>query len=159
MPVDGLMNVYGIPKPNYRAFQLLHWSGDTLVKTTPDLFYNNNETVGVFAVTGNNTSIFIVNWNVMNQPITQQVVQVNVTDVSAIYSRAVIYQIDEKNSNSYSLWVSMGKPLYLTPKQVSLLSEQSELVPQPLQLKSLDITTVQFEVTIPPNSLINVVIY
>jgi beta-xylosidase len=23
MPVDGLMNVYGTPKPNYRAFQLL----------------------------------------------------------------------------------------------------------------------------------------
>lgn len=74
MPVDGLMNVYGVPKPNYRAFQLLHWTGSTLVETTPNTFHNDNETVGVFAVTGSNTSIFIVNWNVMHQPIKQETV-------------------------------------------------------------------------------------
>lgn len=30
-PVAGLQNIYGVPKPSYRAFQLLHWTGNTLL--------------------------------------------------------------------------------------------------------------------------------
>lgn len=39
-PVAGLQNIYGVPKPSYRAFQLLHWTGNTLldVRTPSDDF-------------------------------------------------------------------------------------------------------------------------
>lgn len=158
MPVDGLMNVYGIPKPNYRAFQLLHWTGDTVVETTPDTMYSNNNTVGVYAITGNNTSIFIVNWNVMGHPIQNETVQVTVTGVDAGNVKAVSYPIDSKNANSYPLWESMGQPMYLTPKQVYLLNEASELVQFPVALTIMDAETVQFEVEVPANALVNVIL-
>jgi xylan 1,4-beta-xylosidase len=156
MPVDGLMNVYGIPKPNYRAFQLLHWSGNQLVETTPNLFNSDVETVGVFAVTGNQTSIFIVNWNVKNQPIDDAVVTVTVTGTKS--TKAVVYLIDEMNANAYPTWVELGSPSYLNPKQVNVLNKASELVAKDIQIQSIDSDTIQFEIKVPGNTVANVVL-
>jgi hypothetical protein len=68
--------VYGIPKPSYRAFQLMHWTGDSLVQVSPDFL--SYDTLSAFAVTGNNTSIFFTNWNIKKKPPTDQVAQVYV---------------------------------------------------------------------------------
>lgn len=158
MPVDGLMNVYGIPKPSYRAFQLLHWSGTSLVDTIPNTFHSNNETVGVFAVTGNHTSIFIVNWNIMHQTISQEIVDVVVTGVDASTTTATGYYIDTQHTNSFPMWQQMGSPLYLSPKQVHQLKEASTLVAQQIPLKVVDERTVRFSVTIEPQAVINVIL-
>ncbi len=80
LPVAGLQNVYGIPKPSYRAFQLMHWAGDTLVQVNPDFLAY--DTLSAFAVTGNNTSIFFTNWNIKKKPPTDQVAQVYVEGTS-----------------------------------------------------------------------------
>eukprot|EP01114_Cavostelium_apophysatum_P010264 TRINITY_DN2378_c0_g1_i1.p1 TRINITY_DN2378_c0_g1~~TRINITY_DN2378_c0_g1_i1.p1 ORF type:complete len:500 (-),score=102.80 TRINITY_DN2378_c0_g1_i1:57-1556(-) len=157
MPVDGLMNVYGIPKPSYRAFQLLHWTGDQLVQTTPDTLYSNNDTVGVFAVAGNNTSIFVVNWNVMNDPISAEDVEVTVLIDNPESLSAVAFYIDQNHTTAYPAWVEMGSPLYLTPKQVAVLNLESELVPQPLALE-VNSGSVAFTVTVQPNALVNVIL-
>lgn len=47
LPTLGTLVRAGIPKPSYRAFQLLHWSGTQLVETRPDFWAH--PTVGVFA--------------------------------------------------------------------------------------------------------------
>eukprot|EP01116_Phalansterium_solitarium_P004571 TRINITY_DN155_c0_g2_i1.p1 TRINITY_DN155_c0_g2~~TRINITY_DN155_c0_g2_i1.p1 ORF type:complete len:500 (-),score=208.29 TRINITY_DN155_c0_g2_i1:253-1752(-) len=156
LPVDGLVNVYGIPKPSYRAFELMHWTGTQLVNTTPDFFAD--PTVGVFAVTGNNTSVFVVNWNVKQQPIVAETVNVTVTglaDPSA--ARAVAYYIDDTHANAYPTWLAMGSPAYLTPKQVAVLNAASELQPEPLAL-TVSGNVVSFVLTVPANALVNVII-
>jgi len=158
MPVDGLMNVYGVPKPSYRAFQLMHWTGDQLVETQPNTMYSNTSTVGVFAVTGNNTSIFVVNWNVMNQTIQEESVQVTVSGLANPANlTATIYWIDELHTTSYQAWLDMGEPVYLTPKEVLLLQQASALVPTALQL-SVSGDSVVFEITVAPNSVANIII-
>jgi hypothetical protein len=72
------------------------------VDTQPNTLYSNNQTVGVFAVTGNHTSIFVVNWNVMGHNITQESVHVTVLGITNPSSRVgVAYWIDETNTTSY----------------------------------------------------------
>ncbi len=66
--------------------------------------YSNNETVGVFAVTGNNTSIFVVNWNVMHYNISQETVKVVVGGLENPSKRvAIAYWIDSTHTNSYQI--------------------------------------------------------
>eukprot|EP00026_Physarum_polycephalum_P014726 Phypoly_transcript_15273.p1 GENE.Phypoly_transcript_15273~~Phypoly_transcript_15273.p1 ORF type:complete len:258 (-),score=34.68 Phypoly_transcript_15273:8-781(-) len=159
MPVDGLMNVYGIPKPSYRAFELLHWTGNQLVDTQPNTMYTNNETVGVFAVTGNNTSIFVVNFNVPTQNITQESVHVTVSGLANPSQRtATMYIIDSTHTTSFPTWMALGQPLYLTPKQVLLLQQASVLIPQPIALTVNADNTLSFDLVIAPEAVVNVII-
>lgn len=153
MPVDGLMNVYGIPKPSYRAFELLHWSGNQLLETKPDTFYSNTETVGVFAVAGNGTSIFLVNWNVKNNPIKDATVQVDLKNIENPESlTATAYFINSGNTTAYPTWITMGKPLYLSPKQVEILKKSSVLIPRKLTLQ-VGVNSVSFVVPVESNSV------
>jgi len=169
LPVDGLMNVYGIPKPSYRAFQLMHWSGDQLLQTTPDLFWSNspNETVNVFSVLNANNrsiSVFLLNWNVKNAPIIENAtVTVTLNGLPADESSnsspaATVYRIDSTHANAYPAWIEMGSPLYLVPKQVQLLDEASSLVPESITLESLSSSSVQFQIDVPAYSVVNVIV-
>jgi xylan 1,4-beta-xylosidase len=158
MPVDGLMNVYGIPKPSYRAFQLLHWTGNELLKTTPDTFESDIETLGVFAVGGNGTSVFLVNWNVKNQPITDRTVKVEIFGFSDPHLIAAqVFYVDSRNTTALPAWSKMGMPEYITAKQVAQLKIASELVPVTLNLEFTS-NSVSFVVTVEANSLVNVVL-
>jgi len=79
----GLIDIYGIPKPDYRAFQLLHESGDTEVYVQPNTFYY--PTVGVYAIKNSITKellVFIFNENVPNGTIQNETVCITVTGVS-----------------------------------------------------------------------------
>jgi xylan 1,4-beta-xylosidase len=155
MPVDGLMNVYGIPKPNYRAFQLLHWSGNKLVDTQPNTFHTNDATVSAFTVIGNDTSIFIVNWNIKKIPVENATVTVTVKGSTA--TKAIIYRIDDTNGNAFPLWMKMGSPTYLNQNQVNALNNASELVSKNLLVTIKD-NTIVFDVTVPANTVVNVIL-
>lgn len=156
-PVAGLNNVYGIPKPSYRAFQLMHWTGSKIVSTSPDFL--SHPTVGVFAVTGNMTSIFVVNWNVHNQPIKAEKLSLTVQGVSLNATAAVIYRIDSTHASAIPTWISMGRPFYLSPMQVRTLRMASELIPEPVPISSRNPEGgAVFELTIPPYAVYNVVV-
>jgi len=157
LPVDGLMNIYGIPKPNYRAFQLLHWTGHQLLDTTPD--YTYYDTVSAFAVGGNNTSIFVVNWNVKEFPISEAAVTLNVKGVNANSLKAICYRIDDENTTSYPTWVKMGSPFYLNAEQVAILKEASELQYANIPFQIVSPSEIQFNFSLSPQSVINIILY
>lgn len=69
-----------------------------------------------------------------------------------------MYLIDDTRANAYPLWVSMGKPTYLSPKQVDQLKQATELVSQPLPLTRESDTAVSFTVPVPSNSVVNVIL-
>ncbi len=73
-------------------------------------------------------------------------------------AQAVMYLIDDTHANAYPLWISMGKPTYLSPKQVDQLKQASELVPQSLSLTRESDTAVSFTVAVPANSVVNVIL-
>jgi len=152
--------VYGIPKPSYRAFQLLHWTGDKLVQTVPDTLASRNETLGVFAIAGDtNISVFLVNWNIKGQPIAQQDANVTVSGLSNAGGwTGQQYRIDSIYANAYPTWVKMGMPKYLTPRQVGALKEASTLVANPINLEQISSDTVSFRATVPANTVVNVVL-
>ncbi len=56
------------------------------------------------------------------------------------------------------LWIKMGQPLYLTPKQVAELKPYSELEPESINLQVVGADSVAFEVTVEAQSLVNVII-
>jgi hypothetical protein len=63
----------------------------------------------------------------------------------------LIYQI-------FPTWMELGQPLYLTPKQVLLLQQASILIPQPITLTVNADNSVSFNVVIPPEAVVNVII-
>lgn len=107
----GLMNMYGIPKPAYRAFELLHKAGPKLVSVSSPY-----ETVGMWGTTtGKTLSLYAFNTALPGAPITNQTLCVSVAGVSA--SQATITYIDSSHANPYSAWVSQGSPQYPSPAQ------------------------------------------
>lgn len=148
LAVDGLMNVWGIPKPSYRAFQLLAWSGNASVDVQPGFL--SHPTVGVFATVGASGSgaagsgpsgnasaaVFITNWNVKNQPISDYNITIQVLGASPSAS-ASLYRIDDVNGNAYNAWQAMGSPLYPSLAQVAALTNASLMVPVQLPLAPL----------------------
>ena len=139
---------------------MLHWSGDKLVETTPNTMLSSNETLGVFAVASeSNTSIFLVNWNVKGQPITIQTAEVTVDGFpSSSFVKATEYRIDDTHANAYPLWVSMGKPAYLTPNQVAQLKTASTLRGTSLPIQRISADSIRFTVSVPAYSVVNVIL-
>jgi xylan 1,4-beta-xylosidase len=158
LAVDGLVNVYGIPKPSYRAFQLLAWSGEELLDSQPDFLAH--PTVGLFAVGGNGTSVFITNWNMKGQPIDDYNVTVTVSGLPGAASRtcATLYRIDDSNGNAYPAWQAMGGPQYLSPQQVQALTSASAMTPASVPLTVLAADTVQFTAFVAGNTVVNVIL-
>lgn len=127
------------------------------MSTEPDTLLSKTDTLGVFAVKGDrNTSIFLTNWNIKGQPIVDQ--EARVTLMGSSHTKAVAYRIDNTHANAYPLWVSMGKPLYLSPKQVLLLKQASELVAEVIPVEKISPNTLRISVTVPANSVVNVVL-
>jgi xylan 1,4-beta-xylosidase len=162
LAVDGLVNVYGIPKPSFHAFQLLGWSGDTLVDVQPNFF--SDPTVGVYAVTGNSShtaSIFLTNWQVKKLPCPDQVVTVTVKGLNgkARATSGTLYTITSTNGNAYDEWVAMGSPFYLKPNDVEYLTQASRVTPTSANLTVVDEDTVAFTVSLPGNTVANVILH
>ncbi|MGZ3773376.1 MAG: GH39 family glycosyl hydrolase [Pseudobdellovibrionaceae bacterium] len=124
----GLMNIYGVPKPSYRAFQLLHQLGNEKLKIE-----GHHETVDAWVTRNENTlKVLVNNWNLPKHQIKPELVEIKIENISKI-SAASIERIDDEHANSYQLWSDMGKPQSLTNEQVQLLDQKSSLQKQPLK--------------------------
>lgn len=125
----GLMNIYGIPKAAYRAFELLHRLGNELLTVE-----GKSKTVDVWIIRKkNNINIVITNWALPRHPIKPERVEIKLDNVGKITS-SVIERIDDDHANAYKSWIKMGKPGSLTPKQVSALESDSMLIKEPINI-------------------------
>jgi len=148
-----LIDIYGIPKPDYRAFQLLHESGDTEVYVTPNTsFY---PTVGTYAIKNSPTNellIYIFNENVPNGAIQNETVCITVSGVST-KQPAILRRIDTDNCNAPLAWTAMGSPPYPTQPQIQQLIKVSQFIPQQITYTTVNADTVQFEIDIPAQAV------
>jgi len=143
----GLLNLYGVPKPIYRAFQLLHALGRERLPVA-----GTHETVDAWAVRkGGSITVFLTNHAQPRHEIVTQLVEVRLTDAPAPLA-AWIERIDEDHANPRRRWREMGEPEYPSRTQVEQLEAASRLVKEPLGF-SYENRTVRFDVDLPPHAV------
>jgi xylan 1,4-beta-xylosidase len=143
----GLLTIYGIPKPAYRAYQLLHRLGSELLKVT-----GKHETVDAWIVRKKDTiNILITNWALPRHPIKTEIVKVQIDNIKKIKA-SFIERIDEDHANAKKIWINMGSPGSLSPGEVSALEVASALIKEPFETRRVKGSALM-KVTVPPQGV------
>ena len=143
----GLLNLHGIPKPTYRAFELLHSLGSESL-----LVDGLHETVDVWVVRGiNKTTVLLTNHALPRRSLEKQLVRIQLTDAPEPAS-AQVNRIDEDHANPRLLWKQMGAPEYLTAEQLDNLQDESQSKRESVDFSYAD-ARIEFEVTLPMNGV------
>ena len=143
----GLLNIHGIAKPAYRAFQLLHELGTQMLPVE-----GNHETVDAWFVRGDQRStLMLTNFALPRHPIkTEQVIfALNSAKPATIAS---IQRIDLEHANAKRHWQQMGMPEYLSAATVDELKNLSQLQSEPLPIEEKT-GTLSIEVSMSPQSV------
>jgi xylan 1,4-beta-xylosidase len=118
----GLMNLHGIAKPAYRAYQVLHGLGAELLAVK-----GTHSTVDVWVVRGGDAvTVLLCNFALPRHTIANETVHLRL-DCKVPPLSADITRIDAKHANAKALWLKMGAPEYLDADQVAALSAASEM--------------------------------
>ncbi|MEZ4864879.1 MAG: hypothetical protein R3C14_26435 [Caldilineaceae bacterium] len=148
----GLLNLYGIPKPTYRAYQLLHELGDELLEVQ-----GAHATVDAWAThRPDRSTVLLTNFALPHHPIATEQVHLELTRAQVPQSIQIV-RIDEDHANPRRLWEEMGKPNYLNAEQVAQLQQASELHHEPLTVE-YRAGKVQLKVTMPPQAVAAVIL-
>jgi xylan 1,4-beta-xylosidase len=143
----GLVNLHGIPKPTYRAFELLHHIG-----TEQSLVDGMHETVDCSVIGKNSTvTVLLTNHTTPGHSIETEHVEIRLDNVPKPRD-AQIQRIDADHANPKALWEEMGQPEYLTRQDVEQLQEASRLVKerQPFRYKE---GAVLLKMDLPPHAV------
>lgn len=129
----GLLNLHGIPKPTYRAFELLHSLGTQLLP-----IQGQHHTVDAWSVrkeTG--LTVLLTNHALPRQSIESQGAHLEI--FSAPQPTAVYVQrIDADHANPKRHWHQMGEPEYLTAAKIERLQAVSHLTKESLSWQHSD---------------------
>src|SRR5450631_3404145 len=118
----GLLNIHGIAKPAYRAFELLHTLGTEMMPVE-----GTHSTVDAWVVRREgSTTVLLTNFALPRHPIAAQVVRVSLRNVSAPI-KATIQRIDQQHANAKRRWQELGEPEYPNPKVLAQLHAASTL--------------------------------
>lgn len=143
----GLLNLYGIAKPAYRAFQLLHGLGTELRPVE-----GRHETVDAWLVSDRgSTTLILTNFALPRHPIQTESVSFTLRS-ERVFSSASLQRIDLEHANAKRRWEQMGKPEYLSAAMVRELEAASALQSenQPMTYES---GQYQIELALPPQSV------
>ena len=143
----GLLNLHGIPKPTYRAFELLHRLGDEQLPVE-----GKHETVDAWAVRGGSQLVILLtNHALPRQPIATRQVRVEI-DAAPSPRGVTLEQIDEDRANPKAEWRRMGSPEYLRQGDVERIEEASRLRAE-AQAWRYEEGCVSVEVELPPHGV------
>lgn len=143
----GLTNVYGIPKPVYRAFELLHGLGDRLCPVQ-----GKHPTVDVRIAGGDQcVTAFVTNYAMPRHPVASESVHVLLANAAQPLS-ALLSRIDEDHANPRRAWQELGQPDSLSSHQVQALHAASALRTEPHPVRAAD-GSIEFDLVMPPQSV------
>jgi xylan 1,4-beta-xylosidase len=144
----GLLNIHGIAKPSYRAYELLHGLGTLSIGVE-----GSHATVDAWLALGEGFStIVLTNFALPRHPIATELVSFTLTGVTSV-AAATLQRIDLEHANAKRRWEQLGKPEYLSAALVAELDAVSRLesVAQPFTLKD---GVLSLEVEMPPQSVV-----
>lgn len=143
----GLLNIQGIAKPTYRAFQLLHHLGFEQL-----LVEGSHQTVDAWVIRGEDkVTILLTNSALPRHAIATQQIKVCLTR-APMPEDVFIERIDEDHANVVRHWHDMGSPKYLGTEEVNRLNEASKIV-QEAQDWTFEEKTISLLVTLPPQAV------
>jgi xylan 1,4-beta-xylosidase len=143
----GLLNLYGIAKPVYRAFELLHHLG-----TESLVVQGSHATVDAWIIRKENAAtVLLTNHAMPRHPIHTELVDIRLT--RAPRPRIVyVERIDRDHANAHQLWQTMGEPKYLNALQVDQLNVASCLDKKPLPW-TYDRQNISISIALPPHAV------
>jgi len=148
----GLLNLHGIAKPTYRAFQLLHGLGTELLEVD-----GRHSTVDAWVVRKSDAvTILMTNLAMPRHPIQTELVNLRLTGAPSP-RKAWTERIDEEHANPRLLWETMGEPEYLNASQVEQL-EMASILRKESQPWTQDRGNIDLAVALPPQSVAAVTI-
>jgi xylan 1,4-beta-xylosidase len=146
----GLLNIHGIAKPAYRAFQLLHQLGTQMLPVE-----GNHATVDAWLVRGDqHATLMLTNFALPRHPIQTEQVSFSLKSAKA-GPKAAVQRIGLECANAKRHWEQLGKPEYLSAATVDALKELSALHEEELPVKS-NAGTLSFDVQMPPQSVASI---
>jgi xylan 1,4-beta-xylosidase len=143
----GLMSIHGIPKPTYRAFELLHALGEERLELE-----GTHPTVDAWATRrGAALVLLLANHALPRQPIEPESVRIEIEGARHL-ERAVLRRVDDTHANAVAAWRLMGAPEYPSPGQVEELIEASRLIDEPVDVERLE-DGLAVTVDMPPHAV------
>lgn len=121
----GANTIYGVPKPMYRVFEILHQVGTRRMAVSGT---DPASTLGALAVKadGGHMDVLLYNHAYPGGPApTTQTVTFTVENVAASTS-ATITRIDDSEVNPRQVWRDQGSPLYPSERQIDAMKRASE---------------------------------
>ena len=146
----GLMTLHGIPKPTYRAFELVHRLGHERL-----LVDGLHHTVDAWVVRDNledrAVTILLTNHALPRHAIDTERVRVALVG-AAQPLQAFAERIDRDHANPKREWCAAGSPTFLDSAQVEHLQAASLVSRESIGCEYAD-GTVRFEVILPPHAV------
>lgn len=143
----GLLNIHGIAKPAYRAYELLHGLGTELLPVK-----GKHATVDAWLVRGHKSAALVLtNFALPRHPIENETVSFTLEGGKSKGS-GTLQRIDLVHANAKRRWEQMGKPDYLSKALVEELHEASQLQTEPLKFSGTSDRHV-IELDMPPQSV------
>lgn len=143
----GLLNLHGIAKPTYRAFELLHRLGNDGLPIE-----GSHPTVDAWVVRRDQAlTILLTNHALPRHAIETDHVHIqlkNAPSPLAVFAE----RIDAEHANAKRVWQEMGEPEYLSPKQVEQLHEASQMIKQPHSWNYQD-GMLHLDIRLPPHAV------
>ena len=148
----GMMNLYGVPKPIYRAFEMLRTLGDAHVAVD-----GSHATlaawVGKNADPADGTTAIVINQAMPRHDIAEETLTLRLTVPDAwVVAAVTIERIDGAHADPEAAWRAMGAPEYPSPAQVERLLVASRVCAEAAPCTQ-DRGVVQIEVGIAPQSV------
>jgi xylan 1,4-beta-xylosidase len=145
----GLLTLHGVPKPVYRAFELLHNLGRDRL-----LVDGLHHTVDAFVVRSTvvpSVTVLLTNHALPRHSIEAEHARVTLT-AAREPRRVACSRIDGDNANAERAWHALGRPAYLEPATVERLQEASRITHEVLSFEHAD-AACRFDITIPPHAV------
>jgi xylan 1,4-beta-xylosidase len=147
----GLLNLYGVPKPVYRAFQMVDQLG-TRRWVVPDSHPTLRLHVGAPDDDGT-TTVLLLNIAMPRHPIATEVVSVALQGLKGRRPRAALLsRLDDTHANPQAEWLRMGSPEYPHPHQVDALELASAVTPERLEIAG-DGAQANFTLPLPADAM------
>jgi xylan 1,4-beta-xylosidase len=148
----GLLNIHGIPKPSYRAFELLSRLNGERLEVAVD---QGSSTVDCVASrNGKSLTILISNHQIPKSPISAEQIELHVSGIKEVRS-AWQERIDAEHVNPQRTWMEMGSPTYPDRGQINKLMEASQLHKERIDSNG-DESGITISLEIQPHSVVSV---
>ena len=140
----GLLNIHGIAKPSYRAYQLLHRLGTQLLTVE-----GSHPTVDAWAVRSDHElTVLLTNYALPKHRLESELVKLSIKSARAPVE-STLQRIDADHANAKARWQEMGEPKYPNAAVLNELREVSRLNYETLACRFSD-GVVDLDVTLPP---------